>query len=80
MSEQVVRNTTSLVYLDLVSGDIKATVDLYFVGVDYLGEEACGELDRKFGLPGAGGSHDDDNLVLGAITADSGIHASPPGS
>lgn len=72
--------TLSLVHLDLVSGDVKATVDLYFVRVDDLGGEACGEVDGEFGFSGAGGSHDNDDLVLGAITADRGIHASPPGS
>jgi len=50
---------------------------LHFVGVDDFGDgEEGGEVDGETGLAGAGGAHDDDDLVLAAV--EGGVHAGPP--
>lgn len=68
ISEQVVGNRESLVNLDLVGSDVKASVDLDFARVDDLGRRRVTRwmVSLDFPVPG---SHDDDDLVLGVITA-----------
>lgn len=41
VAEEMMRDVVALMKGDLVGGDVKSSVDLYFIGVDYLetGEE-----------------------------------------
>ena len=49
--------TESCIWILLVAGDVKAFVDLHFVGVDDLCREACGEVDGEFGFSDLTRSH-----------------------
>jgi len=77
VAEEVVGDGAALGVGDLVGGYVESAVDLHFVGVDDFGDgEEGGEVDGETGLAGAGGAHDDDDLVLAAV--EGGVHAGPP--
>lgn len=77
VAEEVVGDVAALREGDLVGGDVESAVDLHFVGVDDFGDgEEGGEVDGETGLAGAGGAHDDNDLVLAAV--EGGVHARPP--
>lgn len=61
-------DAASLVKRDFVRGDVEASVDLHFVGVDDLGMEAGGEFDGELGFSGAGGPHDDDDILFLSVS------------
>lgn len=52
----MMRNGAAVGEGELISGDIEASVELHFVGIDDLGREASGEVDGEGRLSGAGGT------------------------
>ncbi|KAK8478612.1 hypothetical protein V6N12_018655, partial [Hibiscus sabdariffa] len=84
VAEMEVGDPFPLVEGDFVGGYVEAVVELHFVGVYDLRvrETGGGQVDGETTLPGAGGTHDDDEFDLVfigvAVVGWRGFHASPP--
>lgn len=60
----MVRNTAAVGNGDFVGGDIKAGVNLDFIGVDDFRRKTSGEINGEFGFAAAGRPHDDKEFIF----------------